>query len=134
MKKLDTSIQSHQSNSGQALMALLVFLMLGLTVSTTAVSLTVSNSINAQKFQDSQVALAVAESGAENAIIRLLRDPNYSGETLLVGTDTAVITVTSGSPTTIVSVGRSGNFERSIAVQLDASSGILSIVSWKETY
>ena len=125
-------LRSTANTSGQALVGLLVFMMVGLTVISTAVSLTVANSLAAQKFQDSQLALAVAESGAENALLRLLRDPDYAGETLTVGQGTATITVTQGNPITISSVGQSGNFIRTVAVQFSYVSGILTISSWKE--
>ena len=134
MSKLKTQ-KVNFNNSGQALVALLVFMMVGLAITSTSVSLLVANSQSAQKFQDAQVALAVAEGGIENALIRLLRNPNYAGETLTVGEGTATVTVTGTNPMIVRSVGESGNFQRTITVELAATtSGIMNISSWEETY
>lgn len=121
-------------NSGQALVALLIFMMVGLAITSMSVSLIVANSQAAQKFQDSQLTLSVAESGAENALIRFLRNPEYTGETLTVGEGTAIITVEAGEPTIITSVGRLGSFQRTITIELTNTSGQFTVTSWKETY
>ncbi len=64
---------------GQALVILLVFMAIAVTVTTAAVVMMVVGSTAASKYERSQAAYATAESGAENALLRLLRDPNYTG-------------------------------------------------------
>lgn len=118
---------------GQALITLLIFMVVALTVTATATVLFVSNSRATTKMEIGLTALSIAESGAENGIIRLLRDSSYSGETLNVGGGTATVTVTGTNPKTITSTGQIGNFARKVEVVVSYTS-ILSITSWKEIY
>ena len=81
--------------------------------------LTITNSIASSTYALGNQAYSVAESGAENAIIRLLRDKAYVGETLAVGDNTATITVSGINPYVIISAGRAGNFVRKVEVSLN---------------
>ena len=79
-----------------------------------------------------EISYDIAEVGIEDALIKLLRDPDYSGGTISLGTDTADVTiVASDSSYTINSRGTTGNFTRSIEV-VASYSGALRITSWKE--
>jgi hypothetical protein len=122
-------------NAGQALITLLFFTIIGLTITTAAISMLLVNSINGAKFQQSLQAYQVAESGAENALLRLLRNPNYTGETLTVGNGTATITISGGNPYTITSKGQVGNFIRTIEVVASYNSqSVLTATSEKEIF
>ena len=115
---------------GQTLLFLLVFMSLIVTLTTAAVSISIVNSVGNSSMQKGMIAYDIAESGAENALLRILRDSTYTGETLPIGNGTATITV-EGSPMTIISIGQYGTYQRKIEVV--ASLGdTLSIVSWKE--
>lgn len=116
---------------GQTVVILLVFMVIGITITSASVMILLSESSNTSKFQQALISQQIAESGAENALLRLLRDPTYTGETLTVGAGTATISV-SGS--TITSVGTSGNFRRTIQVQTTYTNNILTISSWQEIF
>ena len=122
------------SKKGQALLMLLVFTVIGLLVTSAATTLVLVNSSNAQKTQAGLTVLQIAESGMENALIRILRNPSYIGETLPVGEGTATITVTGSGPFTLTSVGSIGNFSRTIQVVADYNNNILTVTSWREVY
>lgn len=122
----------HHSNRGQALVTLLIFMVIAVTVTAAAVSLVIINSVSTSKTQQASVVYSVAESGAENGILRLLRNPFYTGETLPVGDGTAVITVTGTNPKIIRSTGTIGNFKRTIEIQVGLTNNIMTIQSWKE--
>ncbi|MBI2613771.1 MAG: hypothetical protein HYW62_03285 [Candidatus Levybacteria bacterium] len=117
---------------GQALITLLFFVLISLTITSGAIIIIIANSISASKLQEGTSAYYTAESGVENALLRLLRDPNYAGETLTVGTGTAVITVTGANPKTVVSVGQNGNFKRTVQAQMNYSNGYYTFSNWKE--
>ncbi len=121
------------NQSGQMLVALLSFMAMGITLTTAATAITIANTQTSSKYALGQDALSVAESGADNAILRLTRDPTYTGETLTVGTGTATITVSGVSPKTITSVGLSGRFRRTIIVTATQTSNVLTVTSWIET-
>lgn len=120
--------------SGQALITLLVFTALLLMIGMAAIMVMITNSQSTTKLQQSTLALYIAESGVENALLRLLRDPNYSGEVLPVETGQSTITVTDigGNQKKIVSKGKNGDFLRTMQITIDYTGNIMSIISWKE--
>lgn len=122
------------SKSGQTLVTLLFFMVIALTITSASVIILFVNSVATSTFQDGIFAYHIAESGAENAILRLLRDPNYSGETLTIGDGSATIQVTGANTKVITSKARLRNFIRTIEVQASYNNNILTITSWKETY
>lgn len=119
---------------GQSLVILLVFMAIAMTVTSAAVVMMIVGSTAASKYEQGQTAYATAESGAENALLRLLRDPNYVGETLTIGSATATITVTGTNPKTVTSTGVSGGFTRQVRVVASDISGILTVISWSEVF
>ncbi len=122
------------SESGQTLIALLIFMIVAISVMSTSIILISANSIAASKVEQSITAYNIAESGAENALLRLLRDPFYAGETITVDSGTAVTTVSGTSQKTIVSTGTSGQFIRKIQVIVDYNNNILTVTSWTEIF
>jgi len=121
---------------GQALITLLFFVLISLTITSGAIIIIIANSISVSKLQEGALAYYAAESGVENALLRLLRDPNYGqpgGETLTIDTSTAVITVTkSGNTATVVTVGQNGNFKRTVQAQMTYNNGYYTFSNWKE--
>lgn len=122
---------SQKLQRGHALITLLFFTIIGMSVIASATAVLIANSISTTITDHGQVAYYYAESGAEDALLRLLRNPTYSGsyQTLPAGEGYAYVTVNSG---VIVSIGTSGNTVRKIQVQTTYSQGIVTILSWKE--
>lgn len=118
---------------GQALVTLLFFMVIGITITSAAVVVIVTNALSATRFEQGTDAYDIAESGAENALLRLLRNPFYTGETLPIGNGTATITVANN---TIISSGSAAfnNEVRTIQVNTVYNNGILTVTSWKEIY
>ena len=121
-------------NSGQTLITLIIFMGMSVTIVSAAVAVLFINTSATSTIGSGIEAYYIAEGGAENAILRLLRNPNYLGETLQVGQGTATITVTGADPKTIVSLGKIGNFSRQIQVVAGYTDNILTVSSWKEIY
>ena len=118
---------------GQALVALLVFVIMAITITSASVSLMIVSSGAASVVEGGARALAIAESGAENALIRALRNPTtYTGETLTVGDGRATVVVSGTNPKTIVSRAEEGSYVRTVEVTLQLASGIWGITSWRE--
>ena len=129
--KIHTHYSSH---SGQALVVLLVFMTVGIMVTYATTLLSVYAISAASSSEQSELALAVSESGIENALMRLLRDPSYSGETLTLPDGTATITVTGTTTKTVVSVGVSRNFKHTVTATVGYVNGIMSVSSWTDTF
>lgn len=117
---------------GQALVMLISFVAIAVVVISSALINMFINMTAATRTQTGDVAYSIAESGVENALIRLLRDTSYVGETLTVGSGSAVVTVSGTNPKTITSTGSYGSFKRKLQVIASDSAGILSVTSWKE--
>lgn len=123
---------------GQALLTLLVFAIIGITITSAAIVMILVNSLSGTKQQQGEIAYEIAQSGADNGLIRTLRDPSYTGETLPVGSGSATITKngsgTIGNPYVIVSKGTNGNFVRTVEINATYQNNILVVTSRKEIY
>ena len=128
--KLCKNIHSYQQ--GQTLVTLLVFSVVALTVATAAVSIMINVSQGTNRVEGNVAATQTAESGIENALLRLLRDPSYTGETLPVGDGTAVITVTGTNPKTITVIGTINSHSKTIEATATFTNGIMTVTSWRE--
>ncbi len=126
-------VYAKKTNSGQTLIALLFFILIGIIVTVAAAIIIGINAAATAKLTQGEVARQLAETGAENALITLLRNKNYTGETLTVGDDTVTVTVTGTTTKVIESTGISGNFMRKVEVQA-SYDGVLSLISWKEIF
>lgn len=120
------------NNKGQTLVLLLVFMAIMIIVVSAVTAVTINNAVGAGKFSQGNLALAIAESGAENGILRVLRDPDYVGEILPVGNGSAKITIFGGTTPVIQSVATVGNFRRVVEVRGSFNNNVLTITSWKE--
>lgn len=125
-------MKSYENQKGQTLVILLVYMVMAIIVTTAAVSMVLVNSRGADKLLQGTTAYDVAESGAETAMVKLLRDTSYTGEALSVAGGTAVITVSGTSTKTIVSKGTLNNFTRSVEVTATNVNNVLTVTSWKE--
>lgn len=143
-----------KNREGQVLTMLLIFVVIAMTITASAVAVMVTNSLGASKFQQGVDALAIAESGVENALLRLLRDPNYTGTGYCSGngcTPEPVLQVDSGSTTTtvvandgvtcpstatliITTTGTAGNFVRKIRACAIYVTNTLTVNSWSEIF
>ncbi len=123
-----------KSNSGQALVVLLMFVTVAMMVAVTATLLSSYSLAATTRTEQSQSAVDVSESGMENALIRLLRDPDYAGETLTLPDGIATITVTGSSTKTITSKGTVGNFIHTVVATVSYANGIYTITSWVDSF
>ena len=126
------SVHWHKNQTGSMLISLMIFVVVSITIVTAAVLLVVDNTITSTNQQVGTSTVSIAESGIENALLRLLRDPSYTGEVLAVGTGQATITVTGTAPIIITSVGTLGSFQRTVEVQAERVNGVVTVTTWKE--
>ena len=117
-----------KNHNGQALVSLLMFVLVAMTVIISTITTVISNTRSASTGQQAVEAYYVAEAGVENALLRLLRYPNYSGETLSVGSSNAVITIVGSTVTSIATVN---NLTRKIQV-ITSYNNNQFIISWKK--
>lgn len=127
------------TEKGQTLVTLLFFMIIGVTIASATVIIIMVNSLGATNQQQGIITYYVAESGIEDVLMRLLRNPTYSSyspETLSVGQGTAIVTITggSGNPYTIISQGTLGSFMKKIQVTATFTNNVLNVTSWREIF
>lgn len=121
-----------KSETGQALITLIFFTVIAVTVITAAISVIFANNLSTSNVELGKEAYMAAESGAEDGLLRLLRDPTYSGSyNINQGVQTQV-TITSGVNKTITSTGTVNGTTRKIEVQTVYNNGVTSVSSWRE--
>lgn len=125
------------NQSGQTIIALLIFMMLSILITTTAVTITIINTAGNNQSNFGELARQAAETGAENAMLQLERDPTYTGETMSINSSTtATITVSGSATRTITSVGTVagiGTFKRTVVVTASYSGLAFTVTNWAET-
>jgi hypothetical protein len=126
-------------HNGQALITLLFFTIIGLTVTSAAIVMMLVNSNAGAKLQEGEVAYQVAQSGAENGMLRLLRNPGYLGENdVPIGSGSAKILVSGNgstdNPFVITSTGTVGSFVRKVEIKATYVNNLLQVTSQKEIY
>ncbi len=124
------TLRNNNLQAGQTLITVLVFIIIASVVTTTAVAVLLNTTQSSSITSNSIVAAQIAESGAENALLRILRDPNYTGEILPVGEGSAQIQVTGTDPKTITSTGTIGDFQKTVQVVITYNNNIMSVSSW----
>jgi len=121
-----------KKQSGQALVVLLFYMIIAITLTTTAVAVIVSNSMSVTQEEEGNRALEVAEAGAENSLLRLMRNTSYTGETIILGDGSATSTVSGTMTKTIVSTGTIGGNSRVVSVSVSIINGVITVTSWQE--
>lgn len=127
MKRVDIN------QSGQTIIALLVFVMTAITLTATAAAVTAINTRTNNSFIAGEQARQNAETGVENAMQAILRNNGYTGETMTLTDGTATITVSGTTTKTIVSKGVNGTVSRTITATVTIASNAMALNSWTET-
>lgn len=127
--------RSFGAMKGQAMVMVILVTVILVSVTGLAVSMVVSNALSTTRVEQGQHALEIAESGAEEALLRLLRDPTYTTSTplsLTVDDGSATVDITGSGTKTITSSGAVSGYVRRIQVTATYASGQLTITSWGE--
>ncbi len=117
---------------GQALVTLLFFVVIATTIASAAVVVTVVNTQSTSTLEQSNQAYTLAEAGAENALLRLLRDQNYSGETFVLSGINVNVVATGSAQKTITSQALVGSYLRKVQVIGSFTNYDFTLQSWKE--
>lgn len=121
-----------KQQSGYILVALIIVMVMGLIISTALVSLMINSAMNVQSYNKNSVAYNTAESGIENAILNLLRDHDYDGETLTIDNALVVVTVAGEDTKTIDSVSTYLGDRQAIQAVVHFESGLWEVVSYQQ--
>lgn len=121
--------------SGQTLVLLMVFMAIAITVITASILLTISVSQSASRQETGSAVLQLAESGIEDALMQILRNPATTGTySLPLDDQTATISISGADPYVVRSTAQIGNLIRIVQAQASFLDGRLSVSSWQEIY
>jgi len=121
-----------KNQEGQSLVLLLFFVLMAMTFAVTAILMSIIGSGSITSLESGIEARQLADSGAENALLRLVRDPAYTGEEYPDGS--VEIDVTGTTNKTIAVTAHVGAYTRTVEVLTQYDNNVLSVVSWKEVY
>lgn len=125
-------IHNSSFQQGQTLVLLLVFVMMAMAISVAATFIIATNSTSVTNVSLGIATKQMAETGAEKALLSLLRDPSYKGETFIIDTGTVYATVSGTTTLTIGSTAVNGNFTKGVEVMATYSNNVLTVTSWKD--
>jgi len=129
--------KSKMSESGQALVSLLIFVVMGMAIATAASFIIASNSLASTNVQEGLIARQMADSGIEQAFLQLLRNSSYTGTgatPISLNGGTVVVTVTTnGNQKIIDSIATNGSYVKKVEAIVSTNS-TLSEISWKEVH
>ncbi|GIW65267.1 MAG: hypothetical protein KatS3mg093_246 [Candidatus Parcubacteria bacterium] len=124
LKMFNKFLNLKKKNNGQA--ALSTIFLIGGIISLIAITLVIiisSYMTSAYSYQNSQRALAVANAGADDALLQLIRNKNFqdvNGYLVYSGNDSATVTVTQNSPSTgqvtILSIANIFSYRKKVRV------------------
>lgn len=122
-------------SKGQALIILLFISLIGMTVISAAAVVAYGNISSSSIVEQGNYAYYIAESGIEEGMLRLIRNPNYTGtpvgQPLSIDGGNVTIEV---SGNTIIATGTYNNNVRKIKAETTYTNYMRSIISWKEIY
>lgn len=119
-------------NKGQTLIILLLYMEIAIIITTAAVTAVALNAQGTDKVYQGTTTQDAAESGLETAMIKLLRDPAYTGtETLTVNGGTATINITGVNPKVVTSTAVINNFTKKAQATVDITNNVVTVTSWK---
>ena len=127
-------IKISNQKRGQSLITLLFFVIIATSIMMAAAMVLISGSASGTRIEKGNEEYFLAESGVENALLRLVRDPAYSGETLEIPDGTAIIEITQANPPIILSTATVGDSVKKIQAETIYNNDVLTVSSWKEVY
>jgi len=123
-----------KKEAGQTLVSLLIFSVVALAVTTTAISVTINTSQATQAGEKRIYLQQAAQSGIENALLRFLRDPSYTGETMNIDDITIETAIVGSNPYTITATASNALFLHTEEAQITYTNNIVTISSWTSSY
>lgn len=119
---------------GQSMVLLMFIVVTLVAISSAAIMMSIVNSGSVTAFENGLETSEYADSGAENALLRLIRDPFYTGESYSINGGDIQITVTGQNQKTIQVEASVGQSTKIVEVLADYTDNILSVTSWREIF
>lgn len=120
--------------AGQSMVLLMFIVVTLVAISTSSIMMSIVNSGSVTALENGIEARQYADSGAENALLRLIRDPFYTGELYSIDDGEIEIIVTGQDQKTILVEASVGQSSKVVEVLTDYTDNVLSVTSWREIF
>jgi hypothetical protein len=124
----------HNQEKGYAMILLLVFSVMAVTLISAAMNIMLITTQETSQEELSREALGVTEAGIEEALLRILRNPNYTGGTIPIDSTNVSVQVSGTTVKTISAQATVGSVTRVVTAKADFSGPVLTIQSWTVVY
>lgn len=112
---------------GQALIMVMLIGVIALIAVVSAATLVISEIKKNIATSFGVVQYQITYGALENAFMTLLRNPNYGGETVTLGSGTCYITVAGGSTKAVEARCTDGKYARKVGATVTFSAGVMSV-------
>lgn len=112
-----------KGNQGQALLPVLIIMVVVLILGAAVLDLSISGLLVSSYFQEGEATLMATEGALENGLLRILRNPSYSGESLQVGDASCIISISGQSPVVMNASCDSGRAIRRLQAEINFVAG-----------
>lgn len=120
------------NSQGNALITLVFFTVIAITIITASALVLSANLLSTSSVEQGTQAYYNAESGAENGMLSILRNPQITGtQTMTFDNGTASVNI-NPTPDVIISTGTSGKSTRTVKVITSHDPDGIHITSWQE--
>lgn len=116
-----------KNQQGQALIMVILIGVIAIIAVVSASTLVISELKKNTSTSYGVSQYSIAYGALENAFMRLLRDPNYTGETVALSSSTCYITATAGSTKTVEARCTDGRYVRKVGATVTFSAGIMTV-------
>ena len=115
---------------GHVLIVVLLLMMVGIFTITMATSLIITTSQSHASRMEADSLRTAADSGVENAILNIRRNPGYTGGSTTIDGAVVNTSVVAGADYTITATASSGLRRQAFRVKVARTNGILSVTDW----
>ncbi|MFC1727003.1 hypothetical protein ACFL0Y_00600 [Patescibacteria group bacterium] len=123
---------SKRKNQGQALIPILIILLIILTVGAGSLYLSLGSLLLSSSSSTGEKVLVSVEGAVENGLMRILRNPNYSGESLQVAAMPCTIDISGLNPWTMTAQCDSGQAIRRLQAEVNFIDGEMIVSNLQE--
>ena len=130
---LDSKRHINKKSKGQALLPLLILIIIILSLGAAAIELAIGNIVINRYFQEEIIGFYTTEAALENGLLRLLRNPAYSGEDLQINETSCTIDVSGSAPTIVAAECVDNRRLRKIQAEVSFVAGEMEVGKVIET-
>jgi hypothetical protein len=122
-----------RNRKGFAIVTLVIFTSVVLIITAGAIASLIANTQMTSEFALGEEVYQLSRAGYDNALLQILRNPSYSGESLTLGNGNVTILVTGTNPKTVLSTATKNGIVRKFTGTAQFVNNQLTVTGAGET-